>query len=185
MITQLKPCQSLSKSERYTLWYKKEELKGFKNEALLISRTLRRRGQSLEVSAQMHYLKSKIVSHNSCPANVLDPEDFCCRGLEQCISFERQKKKWFTIKAVLDAQTIIRASQKKENHDSVFQLAKISSNLTSWARDIAIKEAYSDACAPCALNCHQICEKYFTKSGHSLSQKRSFEEMSCDLTGQN
>mmetsp|Transcript_9230 Transcript_9230/g.14310 ORF Transcript_9230/g.14310 Transcript_9230/m.14310 type:complete len:211 (-) Transcript_9230:2-634(-) len=70
---------TMSASERADVWYTKVDLDQFKEKARIASRRIRR----------------------DLP---LKEDSDCTRGLEQRVSLQRQKSRWITIKAVLEAQ---------------------------------------------------------------------------------
>ena len=156
IITTIQPCSIMTEEERRRIWYhqvtsciciylnfanyhgSQVELNKFKNDTRSIIKLMKIEHDEQQIELQ----KSNVKLHHK----NIDSQDFqCLRGLEHRISFERQRKKYFAIKGVLEAQKIMK-QQGIEGSNHSRQLAKISSRLTSSAREYAIEDATFDAC---------------------------------------
>jgi len=108
-------------TDRCGLWYQYDELQKFKTNARNASQMLRLRKRTF-------------------PGQVLEDLDFS-HGLEHRVCFERQKRKYLAIKSVIASQMILKNRDGCDGYDTSLQLALISSKLTNWAKEIALKEA--------------------------------------------
>jgi len=142
------------------LWYQRSDLKKFQKDACIDFRTLLHelsQSESNGLSDGSHQYKSHQCSF---PEGENYFNSFHSRGLEKLFNIERQKKKCFTNKAVIAAQKIMKEANhnKMDNFDLSLQLAKIYSNLSSWATEIAKKESQCDIFVQktiCPVVCHR------------------------------
>ena len=132
-IKTLKPTFKFSQSERNATWYQRSELISFRTNAKLICRsTIRKRKLSSTSNA--------IDSFNINEINVKD-SDACVRGLELHTDVERKKRKHYANKIIVTAQKSMKATE----------LAIISSAMSNWAKENAIKDGRLDFLAACPV----------------------------------
>ena len=110
-------------------WYHQLELEKFKNNACVLITKVKKR--NIEIATKHHANDSDEI-----------PEEECCtRGLEFNIDKERKKRKYYAKRIILEAQRTTKG----------YELALLSSNLTSWAKENAIndvKDIISDVPSP-------------------------------------
>ena len=106
-------------------WYQPVELEKFKNNAYILLTKIKKK-RKLEKSYQYGMKNDNIIG-----------EESCTRGLELCIDKERKKRKYCAKRIIIEAQKSIKGCD----------LAHISSSLSSWARENAIKDAKADELA--------------------------------------
>lgn len=115
VVSEVTPASCMSEEERSRRWLRQSDMTAMKKEARDLSRRMRTE------------------------PNFTCTEEF--RGLEQRSSFERQKLKFLTIRAIVKAQTW--------RHPD--ELAEISSRCSAWASELAIlvgRRDYYDAYHP-------------------------------------
>ena len=120
-IATLKPTYDISKEANSTLWYQRSELETFRTNAKTICKSAIR--------------KRKLSSMSQVSEGV------CMRGLELATDSERKKRKRYANKIVVSAQKSMKADE----------LAAISSNMSQWSRENAIKDARFDFLAACPI----------------------------------
>ena len=128
----IKSSSKISQSERKCTWYQRSELQSFRTNAKMICRSTIRKRKLSSMSDDDKSEKSLISTEDS---------EVCMRGLELVIDEQRKKRKRYTNKIIVAAQ-----KSMKEN-----ELGTLSSNLSSWARNNAIKDARFDFLAVCPI----------------------------------
>ena len=124
-----------SQIRKDALWYNKNELKIFRIRAKEACKILSKR--KLSSFSDVHHITetSGIVAVNEFVSNN------CTRGLEVIIDAERKKRKTYANKIIITAQETM----------EVDDLAALSSTLSKWAIENAIKAAAFDALEVCTM----------------------------------
>ena len=132
----IKPSSQMSPSEKKCIWYQRSEIESIRTNARMICRSTIRKRKLSSISDnnnEINTTETRNISNQD--------SETCTRGLELATDAERKKRKRYSNKIIVAAQKSMKANE----------LGVLSSNLSSWARDNAIKDARFDFLTACPI----------------------------------
>lgn len=143
-VTIVTPCSEMNETDKKDIWFDCDELASFRKNAKADARLYQ-----LAERAQPHKILSSGVSTQALP-NANDASigyHELTRGLEHRMNTERQKCRYITRFATLEAQRRLKRKAARKNKSySIYadSLADVASKFSRWAREIARHAGLSD-----------------------------------------